>query len=143
MKRYQYITPEDYEIAEKNGLNRHLVNQRVYSYGYDIDSAITVPYGGRHRWGQVLTKEDKETAEKNGLGVKTVYNRLRSGMSKDDAITKPIISRVSPLWIEWEEIATKNNIRKETFLARVRDYKWDPERAATEPTRVQHRRKSK
>ena len=31
-KRYGYITPEDYEIAEQNGIAKTTVYQRVYTW---------------------------------------------------------------------------------------------------------------
>ena len=69
-KRYVYITPDDYETAEKNGISRHTVYQRVHTCGWDIDRAITEPVNFRFRtssiWGHWKDKAvvDYETFRK-------------------------------------------------------------------------------
>ncbi len=42
LKRFQYITPEDFETAKKNGIFKSTLMKRVcWTYGWDIDRAIT------------------------------------------------------------------------------------------------------
>ena len=43
MGHYFYITPEDYRIAEGNGLSRKDVYRRVYEENWSIKRAITTP----------------------------------------------------------------------------------------------------
>ncbi len=38
-----YITPEEYEVAEKNGIDKRTLEQRIREYGWDKERAITIP----------------------------------------------------------------------------------------------------
>ena len=42
-KRYFYITPEDFKIAEENGISKDTLLSRVRKLGWDVDKAITKP----------------------------------------------------------------------------------------------------
>ena len=42
-KRYFYITPEDFKIAEENGISKDTLIMRVRKLGWDVDKAITKP----------------------------------------------------------------------------------------------------
>ncbi len=127
MKRYWYITPEDYEIAKKNGIKRGTVNDRVRKWGWDVDRAITeVPK--RHH----IPAELLEEAEKIGLEYNTIACRLYQGWDMKEACTKPKKQgrqRVHPDWVY--ELAKKNGISYPTVYCRVRTG-WDLLRACTE-----------
>ena len=43
MKNYFYITPEDYEAANKIGLSKKDVYRRVYEENWSIERAISTP----------------------------------------------------------------------------------------------------
>ena len=53
-KRYFYITPEDFKIAEENGIPEYVVTTRVIKLGWDIDRAITKPAREKRKF----TKEE-------------------------------------------------------------------------------------
>ena len=42
-KKYWYITPDDFERAAKNGINKDTLRQRVRTLGWDIERAIKSP----------------------------------------------------------------------------------------------------
>lgn len=83
----EVIMYEHYEIAEKNGISKENVYQRVKSYGWSIERAITTPIGSR--WlGKY--KGFHKTALKNGISLNSFYSRVRLGWKLEDAATKPI-----------------------------------------------------
>ena len=138
-KRYFYITPEDYKIAEENGISKDTLLSRVRKLGWDIDKAITKPVrakrkfteeeikameengidrnvaAGRRYWGwtleEAITKSKKKgrqyvypewvykEADKNGISYSALGNRIRRGMSLEEACTKKIITKEEALVI--------------------------------------------
>ena len=138
-KRYFYITPEDYKIAEENGISKDTLLSRVRKLGWDVDKAITKPvrvkrkfteeefkameeYGidrnvaaGRRYWGwtleEAITKSKKKgrqyvypewvykEADKNGISYSALGNRIRRGMSLEEACTRKIITKEEALVI--------------------------------------------
>lgn len=81
-----YVTPEHYEIAEKNGISKRNLYQRVYVYDMPIEEAIVKPIKKRTtQWSQL-----KRIAEKNGIGRKTFYSRLDYGWDPMRAATDPV-----------------------------------------------------
>lgn len=42
-----YITPEEYKIAESNGISRETLNGRVRKCGWSIERACTEPLHGQ------------------------------------------------------------------------------------------------
>ena len=127
-KRYWYITPEDYEIAAKNGIKKDTVNQRVRRYGWDIDRAIT------QKSKRVdLPQEVMNKANEIGIDKETVLRRIREGWNMEEACST-IIGRTGrprshPDWVY--EMAKKNGIRLATVNHRI-NYGWDIMRACTE-----------
>ncbi|PSL41724.1 hypothetical protein B0H94_11837 [Salsuginibacillus halophilus] len=86
MKRYIYITPEDFEEAERNGVKYTTLRQRVYQYGWDIDRAVsTPPRKMRSR------KDQIERAEANGISKLTFDSRIYRGWDEETAATKLLI----------------------------------------------------
>ena len=138
-KRYFYITPEDFRIAEENGISKDTLLSRVRKLGWDIDKAITKPVrakrkfteeeiktmeengvnrniaAGRRYWGwtleEAITKSKKKgrqyvypewvykEADKNGISYSALGNRIRRGMSLEEACTKKIITKEEALVI--------------------------------------------
>ena len=49
-KRYFYITPEDFRIAEENGISKDTLLSRVRKLGWDIDKAITKPVRAKRKF---------------------------------------------------------------------------------------------
>ena len=138
-KRYFYITPEDFKIAEENGISKGTLIMRVRRQGWDVDKAITKPVrvkrkfteeeiktmeengidrdvaAGRRYWGwnleEAITKPKKKgrqyvypkwvykEADKNGISYSALGNRIRRGMSLEEACTKKMITRLEALEI--------------------------------------------
>src|SRR5699024_7006490 len=123
-----YITPEEYAIAEKNGISYDTLNGGIRVYGWNKQRAITQP----------VKKQKKTTnhgsypkqAEENGIPRSTYYSRIRAGMSKREASTKSVrcnrkwaekmrskIKRKYPNWVY--DNLEKNGINLGTFYYRV------------------------
>lgn len=151
-KRYFYITPEDYKIAEENGISKDTLLSRVRKLGWDVDKAITKPVrvkrkfteeeiktmeengvnrniaAGRRYWGwtleEAITKSKKKgrqyvypewvykEADKNGISYSALGNRIRRGMSLEEACTRKMITREEALVIarkKYKEKKKANN----------------------------------
>ena len=131
MKIYDYyITPEEYELAEKNGVTKHTLESRVRYLGWEKERAINTPlkkekYKELNIW--------KKKAIENEINVGTFFNRIEklNWSYEKAATTKEDKRRKYPLWIR-EELK-KNGINYYTFLKRI-EKGWDLERAYTEKT---------
>lgn len=135
-KRYHYITPEDYAKAEKNGVSRRNLNQRVASYGWDIDRAVSTCVRKETAFQPVWDKW-KDLATENGVSRKSFYRRVRvSGWSEELAATVVPVpgGQVSPFWSE-EDKATmkKNGISRNLANTRVGMLGWTKEDALHTP----------
>ena len=151
-KRYFYITPEDYKIAEENGISKDTLLSRVRKLGWDVDKAITKPVrakrkfteeeikameengidrnvaAGRRYWGwtleEAITKSKKKgrqyvypewvykEADKNGISYSALGNRIRRGMSLEEACTRKVITKEEALVIarkKYKEKKKTNN----------------------------------
>ncbi|HFJ9375216.1 TPA: hypothetical protein ACGW7B_005926 [Bacillus nitratireducens] len=107
----KYITDEHYLLANRNGIPKKNVDQRVYEYGWEIEKAISHPLHktskGKQNRAMVLL------AEKNGIGYQTYIKRIKKGMDPHEAATKR-----SDMSLELE-MALGNGICKRTFYKRV------------------------
>ena len=93
-----YITDEEYEIAERNGIIKDTLNYRIRIMGWDKEKALNTPT-------RKYTKRSKqiEIAESNGIGRTTFYDRLADGWKVEDAYTIPVMSRKQILEKMWKE----------------------------------------
>lgn len=134
-----YITPEEFEIAEKNGISRKLLMSRIRDLGWDKKTAII-------KKPRQLNKIKKwlDLAKSNGICEATFLTRIRKlNWDMKRAATEPVndktkvteklseISRKYPK--EIVDLANKNNIPYETFRARVTRTKMSLYEAATTP----------
>lgn len=134
-----YITPEEYIIAEKNGVCKITLEERIRYLGWDKQRAIyTKPL--------IFNKLDKhwvEIAKENGICYSTFKYRVNIlGWSVEVAATKKLqnkkeqakkaheASRKYPK--EFLELAIKNGISIRTFHTRVKN-NWSLEDAANKP----------
>ena len=127
-KRYFYITPDDYRIAEENGISKDTLLSRVRKLGWDIDKAITKPVRAKRKF----TKEEIKTMEENGVNQNIAANRMYWGWNLEEAITKPKKQGrqyVHPEWVYKE--ADKHGIKYSALGNRIRRG-YDLERACTE-----------
>ena len=102
-----YITDEEYEIAEKNGISKDTLNFRIRRMGWDKEKALTTKtrkYTNRIK--QV------EIAKANGISRATFYDRLSDGWKVEDAYTVPVMSGkqiLERMWKERDRKRGKNN----------------------------------
>ena len=137
-----YLTPEHFELAEKNGISKRLLSDRVYQRGWIIDRAISQPKQNKNnsedfkRWAKI--------AESNGISRILFSQRLivskwpyekaatHKKMNKDEIAAEAKKTNVYTVFTkEQHEIAKANGIKKGTMYARVRDYGWTVEDAIT------------
>ena len=76
----KYITPQEYEIATKNGIKKETVRRRVVRNNWSIEEAISTP---SQRYD--LPKELLEEAEKLGIERQRVITRIKAGWSIEEA----------------------------------------------------------
>ena len=116
-KRYFYITPEDFRIAEENGISKDTLLSRVRKLGWDVDKAITTPVRVKRKF----TKEEIKTMEENGVDRNTASWRLKRGWTLEETLTKPKKrgrQYVYPEWVYKE--ANKNGISYSALGNRIR-----------------------
>ncbi|OMC87433.1 hypothetical protein BK128_08380 [Viridibacillus sp. FSL H7-0596] len=90
-KRY-FITPEDYEKARLNGIEKQRLYQRVYQCGWDIEKAIREPLmTGNER--RCHPKKYQDIAAANGIDYPTYKSRLSRGWGYFRASTQPMKPR--------------------------------------------------
>lgn len=140
MKAYDfYITPNEYEIAKDNGIDKKTVDNRVRSLGWDKKRAITTPIKRRKFFDKELIKK----AAENGISEMTLKYRVKNGWSIEDAVTKKPIN-IKEQMKEFGKSkrkypkaliknAEKNGISIRTFYQRVQKYGMTPEQAANTP----------
>jgi len=135
-----YITPEEYQIAQQNGVSAATLEVRVRSLAWKKERAINTPPHKKHRLGDWI-----KVAEKNGICYRTlVYRANQLGWDLERAATQPLQnrkaqaecarekSRVYP--IKFLELAKQNGINYDTFRHRVNESGWTMEDASTRPT---------
>lgn len=129
-----YLTPEDYEIAEKNGISRKLADSRFYDNNWNKERAITQP-----KRGPLLTMWDqwKEVAEANGICKSTFNSRLEYGWEPEIAATKELAKTRSGgskhFSDEILKMAATNGITPRRLYSRVFESNWPIKEAATTP----------
>lgn len=142
MSNDYYITPEDFKRAEGNGISNDTLRQRVYSYGWPKEKAITKPASNGTGW-----KDYKDIAEEYGICYRTFVDRRKRGLDPYEAATKPVMkksdsislaraSKTDTVFID-EQVrrAKQNGVSREILWDRVkrRRQKWDIEVAINTP----------
>lgn len=85
------ITPEQYRIAEKNGINKRNLEQRVYTYAWEVEDAITIPTEGRGYKRGTKYDDYLKIAASNGVNYKAFHNRVHTlGWTKERAAKTPV-----------------------------------------------------
>lgn len=140
----EYLSPDDYKIAEANGIPEHRAKVRFYELGWSKHRAITQeckrPKGLWPKW--------KDKCAENGISQTTFFNRIKQyGVTPEKAATTPPLQKwgwtkkVHVLTPELRETAAKNGISKGALNYRVYGLKWPVERAITEPINASKRKK--
>ena len=133
-----YITPEEYAIAESNGISKVNLEWRIRGGGWDKQRAITIPIR--------IYKDHSKTvalAKEHGIGYRQLIRRLRLGWDTHRAATAPItdyskkrefVLKMNELKRKYPriaiELASQNGIKYDTFKHRLRRG-WDLIDAAT------------
>ena len=135
-----YITPEEYEAAERNGINKINLEMRIRKSGWNHKRAINQPLKKlkRHSWSAV--------AKENGIGVGLYHSRIKKGWSEERAATEPVHDSAKELGEyvranrkysqEIIDLATSNGIKYTTFTSRMRSGNMTELEAATTPVRT-------
>lgn len=140
-----YITPEEYEKAQKNGISKKMLEIRIRKLAWDKERAINTPI----RKQKTYTKEIKELAGKNGISMATFKSRVNKlGWDIEKAATTPMMDNTKNIYKAIPKVrkypkkiiqeAKKNGIPVKCFYNRITKYKWDIEKAATTPVMTFH-----
>ncbi|AVK82432.1 hypothetical protein C3943_02160 [Lysinibacillus sp. B2A1] len=128
-----YITDEEYELANSNGISRTTLEYRIRYAGWSKQKSLTTPVQ-KHKKYPIWALE---LAQSNGIPYKTFKWRIFSGWDFKTAATRSVgapyqrSKRKYP--IEIIQLAEKNGISYSNFYKRVNRYKWDVIKAATTP----------
>lgn len=139
-----YITPEEYDIAEKNGIHVNTLNSRVRDLLWDKNSAITEKPKDLSKG----LSEYKKKAKNNGMTEHLFYTRVRRGWTPEEACETPKNDNHDKEWLnsirekslaktkkypEWVyESLKENEIKQTTFANRLRRG-WTLKKACTTP----------
>lgn len=138
-----YITPEEYDLAESNGICSLTLTSRVRNYGWDIKRACTEPVNNQFLK-NTLTDEMKETLKQNNITINAFSKRIKEfGWSLEKALNTPTLSKRECIMIannsrrsitdEQYRRAKANGIARGTLKRRVMQSHWDMERAINTP----------
>lgn len=133
-----YITPEEYVLAEKNGVNKRNLDARIRACGWDKEKAINTPVQRKRKY----PKKYINLAKSNGISTSCFAHRVKLGWSLERAATKPIANlneRLKELHEknrkyskQYVELANSNGISESLFYLRIRKG-WDLETASIRP----------
>ena len=138
-----YITPDDWDIANANGLLPQTVYSRVMR-GWSIDDAVSLPVRAKKNVPDYLIKRSKEI----GLSKAAIKSRIDRGWNLEEAHTTPkltndeiqararrgIEEKGNVMFGEKEkEIMKQNGITYKLAYTRVYVRKWTKKEAITIP----------
>jgi hypothetical protein len=137
-----YITPDEYEIAEQNGICKKTLEMRIREYAWDKQRALTEPV--RQKRELDLPNEVIKRAAQNGIEYNLLSQRiLQLNWDIEKACTEPLFDYSNHLVEvnksrrkypqELYELAKVNGIHERTFRRRVKNG-MDMYEAATKPT---------
>lgn len=136
-----YITPEEYEIAARNGIRRRTLEARIRRSGWDKKRAINTPSRkktDRSSWCRI--------AESNGICKATFLSRVNLyKWDEERAATEPIFVIQESNRKYSDEICRtleRNGISKQMFYGRIK-IGWSLERAMTEKKYTDEERSKK
>lgn len=81
-RRYRYVKPGEYKSAERRGISKKMIYDRLYRRGWTKKRALTEPVG---RLGGAA-----RIAEENGINRPTYYSRVRKGQDPIEAALTPL-----------------------------------------------------
>lgn len=84
-----YISPENFQRAEKNGIPKVTLINRIRLCGWDMERACTEPVNRKTI--STLTEEQKKMLEESGMRRGTFLSRInRLGWSIEKALSTPV-----------------------------------------------------
>jgi len=88
---YQYyISPDNYQEAEKNGIKKATLEYRVRNLAWDMERAITEP----PQKGKTTDIKWRKLAKKNGIPYRAFQKRVNIyGWEQESAATEPLQNR--------------------------------------------------
>ena len=133
-----YISPEEYIQAEKNGICRSTLEDRIRQRGWSKRKAINTPVRGHETW----SKEIIEALKENDISCATFASRIYGlGWNRKKAATTPVKHKyrkpkdsVHEKTSKYSRIAQGNGIHISTFKSRLK-LGWSLEEASTTPAR--------
>lgn len=88
-KKTVFLTEEEYELAETNGVSREMAFKRVNSYGWDRRKAVTrKPITKRGTYTEYVKR-----AVVNGINKRAFYHRIDRGWDPEKACTEKARTR--------------------------------------------------
>ena len=142
MNHLYYVTPEEYDIAEQNGISRILVWERKYRYGWKNEKCITEPV----RQYRNVPKRFKDKAKELGISNAAACVRMGRGWSMEAAYTTPLITEAEKqerarkakkkrrkFTDEEYKIMEQNGVKVKLAHQRIRENGWDRELAISIP----------
>ena len=107
-RKKRKFTKEEIEIMEENGVDRDVAASRMY-WGWTLEEAITKPKkrGRQYVYPEWVYKE----ADKNGISYSALGNRIRRGMSLEEACTKKVITKQEALEIGRKKLKESKEVR--------------------------------
>lgn len=121
-----YITPEEYELALKNGISKSTLEARIRKYGWSKYKALNNP----------VKKSNLEywykLAKSNGICKGTFMDRVyRLKWSLIKSASTPVMIKRNKKYPDWvDKLLARNGIKRTTFYNRVYAG-WDIVKAAT------------
>lgn len=140
-----YITPEQYEEAEENGVSAVSLYRRVYQ-GWELQRAIDTPVNKKVLFATKEMKPFIKTAEENGISLGTFRRRVRnSGYSPERASTEPLMTvqeatklkrrrKAIRFTDEQKAIMKRADILEASARQRIQRFGWSMEDAISIPT---------
>lgn len=132
----EYLSDEHYEQAEKIGVSRHTLYQRVYQYGWTIKKAISEPTRDQTK-GLWPTWKEKAAP---GVNSQLFYARRKLGWSDEEAATTPPlprgVHRVPTLIAPYKHLiqkAKEHGVSQKRLYSRIVHFGWPEEEAVTTP----------
>lgn len=137
--KVNFVSDEHIKKAKENGINYKNLYNRVYRLGWDIEKATTQPVKK-----DSFIEKYRPLLQKHNIAETVFYSRIyQQGWDYEKAATTPLRApgessrsgwaKKGYLTEEQVQRAEANGISLNTLRARVYRYKWDVEKAITEP----------
>lgn len=127
------VTPQHIEIAKQNGISKGTVEGRVYSLGWTVQDAITIPTLESSFVKPPNYEYYRKTALTRGINRVTFSDRVKRGWDLGNAASLNPVYKHRRQDQRFIESAKKNGINKNTYMARVDRLFWPKEIAANLP----------